>query len=384
MADNRFRFGIEHEVAFVRPLGGVAGGRRGAEFADFTNTRSGDLQAVVDALPVHLDDGLHVDVPKRKVGRWYVEGYDRYDEAGRFTGCDPKGIEIRTPVCGAVADALGALGEAAHRLRTAAGRCGLVPVTVGFNPVRARYTPAPPLNTWERTMRAACPEDRTAHLHMVTYGPDLNLSPAGMPGPALVDAGRKLTYYSPYLVPFSFSSPFFRSARWTGPSRRTHHRTGPRPAVLVYVGGPEDLVASEPSLTRPARIPSEVGRIEFKAFDPCPDLDLYGSLLALLKGLVLDGTLPGRRTVPDGPLHRMSARLGFHSPRIHEGARRVLAAAAQALGDDLDAARLEPLWSMHRARTTPADALLARYEATGDIVAALAAPAGVEARCVPS
>ncbi|MGH2689006.1 MAG: glutamate--cysteine ligase, partial [Actinomycetota bacterium] len=178
MADNRFRFGIEHEVAFVRlPVGaGSTGGHAGAEFADFTNTGAGDLQAVVDALPVHLDDGLHVDVVRRKVGRWYVEGYDRYDEAGRFTGCDPKGIEIRTPVCDTIGDAVATLRDAAGRLTAAASRRGLVPVTVGFNPVRAGYTPSPPLNPWETRRRAGCPEARTAHLHMVTYGPDLNLS----------------------------------------------------------------------------------------------------------------------------------------------------------------------------------------------------------------
>jgi hypothetical protein len=200
----------------------------------------------------------------------------------------------------------------------------------------------------------------------------------------VVDAGRKLTCYSPYLVPFSFGSPFFRNACWDGPSRRTHHRTGPRPAVLVFVEDPGDLLASDPSLTRRARTHSEAGRIEFKAFDPCEDADLYGSLLALLAGIVLDTTLPGRRTVPDAALHRTAARHGFRSPRIHAGAGRVLAAAARALGDDPDAARLEPLWAMHRDRTTPADALVARYARTGDILAALVAPAGAEPRCVPS
>jgi hypothetical protein len=376
--DGRFRFGIEHEVAFVRPLG------RAAEIADFTNTRFGDLQAVVDGLPVHHDAGLHVDLLKGKVGRWYVEGFDRYDEGGRYTGCDPKGIEIRTPVCSSIADAVGTLRDAAGRLASAAGERGLVPVTVGFNPVRAHYVPVPPLNPWEIARRACCPEEQTAHLHMVTYGPDLNISHAGMLVADLVDAGRKLTHYSPYLVPFSFSSPFFCNTLWSGLSRRTHYRTGRRPAALVFLDGQEGLVASRPSLTRTARIPSEVGRIEFKAFDPCADLDLYGSLLALLKGLVLDTTLPGRRTVPDTRLHRLSARLGFRSPHVFEGARRVLAAAGRALEGDPDVLRLEVLAAMHRARTTPADALIERYKETGDIVAALGAPAAAQPRCVRS
>lgn len=37
-----------------------------------------------------------------------------------------------------------------------------------------------------------------------------------------------------------------------------------------------------PSLTKPARLPAEVGRIEFKACDSCDDFALYAALLALL------------------------------------------------------------------------------------------------------
>jgi transposase InsO family protein len=45
-----------------------------------------------------------------------------------------------------------------------------------FNPVRSEYRIEPPLNAWEQAHRQDSPEERTAHLHMSTYGPDLNLS----------------------------------------------------------------------------------------------------------------------------------------------------------------------------------------------------------------
>ena len=54
-----------------------------------------------------------------------------------------------------------------------------------------------------------------------------------------------------------------------------------------------------------------MGRLEFKAFDSCPEPALYGELLSLLTGLVLDTTLAQRRTTPDAALHRHAARVGY-------------------------------------------------------------------------
>src|SRR5206468_3826234 len=99
------------------------------------------------------------------------------------------------------------------------------------------YRIEPPLNVWEKAHRQDSPEERTAHLHMSTYGPDLNLPCSALDEAALVDAGRKLTHYSPWLVPLSFSSPFRDGGPWGGLSARTAVRTGVRPAALVFLPG---------------------------------------------------------------------------------------------------------------------------------------------------
>ena len=258
---------------------------------------------MVDALPRDP-----ADYPQLRVGdqgikrkRWYVEGYERFDERGALLRCDPKGIEIRTRIhptsrrrwprwratsrCSP---------RAARPARPAAGRDRLQP-----DPLRLLRRP--PLNAWERAHRQDSPEERTAHLHMTTYGPDLNLSCAAL-GPAeLVDVGRKLTHYSPWLVPLSFSSPF-RDGHRLGRAVRAHrdpHRGPPGRAGLP--GRRPAAGRADPSLTQVARIPAEVGRIEFKAFDSCPDPTLYGELLSLLTGLVLDRTLPGPARPPRTP-----------------------------------------------------------------------------------
>jgi hypothetical protein len=359
-----FRYGIEHECALLRPDG---------TFADFTNTTFPELQAIVDALPEDPADlaDLRVGDVGIKRKRWYVEGYERFDEQGVLLRCDPKGLEIRTRIHGSVDAAVAALRADQARLDAAATARGLSTTAIGFNPVRSEYRVQPPFNAWERAHRLGSPEERTAHLHMTTYGPDLNLSWDGC-GPAeLVDAARKLTWYSPYLVPLSFSSPFRDGAPWGGLSARTYVRTGPRPAVLAFLGAGVPQVPADPSLTQPARLPAEVGRLEFKACDSCPDPELYGELLSLLTGLVLDDTLPGRRTTPDAGPHRRAARAGYADPELRAGGTAVLDAAAAAVADrPEDAARLASLRKRFEAGECPAVEMLARYEA-GEPVAGL-------------
>ena len=362
-----FRYGIEHECALLH-LDGT--------FADFTDTPFELLQAVVDELPTDP-----TDYPELRIGdqgikrkRWYIEGYERFGEDGALLRCDPKGIEIRTRIHSSVTEAVTALDEDLALLAVRARGHGLVPTAIGFNPLRSTYAILPPLNAWEQAHRQDSPEERTAHLHMTTYGPDLNLSCAELDPPGLVDVGRKLTHYSPWLVPLSFSAPFRDGRPWGGLSARTHVRTGRRPAVLVFLDADQPQLQSDPSLTQVARIPAEVGRIEFKAFDACPDPGLYGELLSLLTGLVLDRSLAGRRTTPDAAAHRHVAQHGLDDDAVHAATGELLAAATAALaGRPHDLARLDGLRARWARRECPATAMLAAYHA-GTPVAGLRRP----------
>lgn len=345
----RARYGIEHELAFRHPDG---------SFADFTNTPFDLLQGIVDALPEDPADypDLRIGDQGIKRKRWYVEGFERFGEAGELLRCDPKGIEVRTRIHDTVEAAVAALTADVAALERAARARGLEPWVTGFNPVRSSYPVVPPYNAWERAHRTGSPEERTAHLHMVTHGPDLNLSVEGLDGAALVEAGAKLTHYSPWIVPFSFSSPFRDGVVWGGLSARTAVRTGARPAAMVFLTpGSPHLRDTDPSLTQPARLAAEVGRIEFKACDACPDPTLYGELLSLLTGLVLDDTLPGRALVPDVTAHRYVAVDGLGDPDTHARAGELLTAAERALaGRPADLARLAALRGRWTRRECPA------------------------------
>ncbi|MBC3192906.1 glutamate--cysteine ligase [Pseudonocardia sp. C8] len=381
------RYGIEHELALLRADGALA---------DFASLTHAEVAAIVDELPDLPDTQTDLRIGDAGIRRkrWYAEGYERLDAHGELLRFVPKGIEIRTAVHDSAAAAEAALAADARTLATVAARHGLRPVAIGFHPVRSSYRLDPPPNAHERAVMAGSPEERTAHLHMVTWGPDLNLSfPESGTDPAvLADAAAKLTYYSPYLVPWSFSAPFRGGRPWGGLSARTSLRTGARPAALAYLEPGAPLLPSDPSLVRHAGIPGEIGRIEFKAFDAVAAVageepadgggtGLLGALLTLLTGLLRDDTLGGRRRTPDAAAHRRAALRGWADPGLRAGSLAVLGAAAAALaGEPAHEAALALLRDRLGRRDTPAGRMLARHRCGGGIVGVAPAAAGEPAQ----
>ncbi|MFM7559685.1 MAG: glutamate--cysteine ligase, partial [Cylindrospermopsis raciborskii] len=144
-------------------------------------------------------------------------------------------------------------------------------------------------------------------------------------------------------------------------------RTGKRSATLVFVENQQQLITSTPSLTKIARIPAEIGRIEFKAFDSCDDFAIYAGLLALLKGLILDTTLLDRAIIPDAKLHQISAKQGFDHEDIFNMANKLLTAAEEALINDSDVKFLDPLKQILLSRKTKSHQLIELWKSMGSI-----------------
>jgi len=360
-----FTFGIEHEVAFLN---------RDNQFADYCRPTSyNDFSAIIAQLPLYPGDypRLIIGDAGIRVKRWYLEGLERFDTEGHMLFCLSKGIEIRTTPHSTIQGAIDELTDSFVLLHKVALKANYTPVLISFNPYRTRFIADPPFNAYEEALLQLSPEDSSALLSMLTYGPDLSFSIQGWSNEALIDLGRKLTYYSPFIIPFSYSSPFYAGRAWDGLSVRTFLRTGLRPSVLVFLDPDAPMVESTPSLTKRARIPAEIGRIEFKACDACDDFHIYASLFALLKGLALDTTLPGRATVPDANLHKLSARYGFADPQIASTTRTLLQAAEQALSSDDDYHLLAPLQAMLEEYHPLAKKLTGSYQTTDSIVAAL-------------
>jgi hypothetical protein len=359
-----FCFGIEHEVAFLNHQG---------KFADFHNTKFADFQQIIDKLPIYPTDypQLRVGDAGIKKKRWYIEGFERFNESEEVIDCVAKGIEIRTTIHSSIQGAIDELTASFILLKEVAASFGFSPVLASFNPYTCVFKPQPPLNNFELKQLQAYPDEQTAHIYMVSYGPDLNISLANLSTEKLIDIGKKLTYYSPYIIPFSYSSPFYNGDLWEGLSVRTFIRTGKRSATLVFLEKTEELIKSVPSLTKIARIPSEVGRIEFKACDSCDNFAIYAGLLALLKGLVLDETLPGRAIIPDADLHQISAKYGFENEDIFVNTTKIFQSAEIALKDDPDIEFLTPLKVILSEQKTKSHELIKLFQNLGSIEATL-------------
>ena len=359
-----FTFGIEHEVAFLD---------RRHQFIDFTTASYTQFQHIIAGLPTYETDANQLVIGDAgiRVKRWYMEGVERFDEAGNLLTCLIKGLEIRTAPHDSIMGAIDELATSFRLLSCAVASEGFTPILTSFHPYRTEFIPDPPFNAYEEKLLHLSPEDLSALLSMLTYGPDLNISCSELDAAALIDIGRKFTYYSPYIVPFTFSSPFYAGTLWDGLSVRTFLRTGLRPAALVFLAHRSQLIESNPSHTKLARIPAEVGRIEFKACDSCDNFLIYAALLTLLKGLILDTTLTGRATIPDTDLHKLAARQGLANEQIATTTQEILHAVEAALTDDADLALLQPLQQMLTNKETPVRAQIEAFQATGSIEDAL-------------
>lgn len=329
-----FLYGIEYEVAFLNEKG---------DFADFMNTPFSDFQAIVDLLPMGKKNDLNIDKYGIKKKQFYVEGMERFDEKGQLMSLTAKGIEIRTHVHHNINDCIKDLSENYDLLCRVAKTKGLVPFPTSFNPNRSSFENNPPLNDFEKHYYRLDLARDTPFIYMLSFGPDLNLSVPSWSPEKAVNFGKKLIFYSPYLIPFSFSPCFYEGKLWQGKSIRTFFRNGDRQAVKIFVENADRMLDVNPNPIMVARQASEIGRIEFKAFDSCADFALYASFFALLKGLALDKSLKGRAIMPSKYLHKVAAKQGFGSKRIGSMSEKVLLAAEQALESAEEIALLMPL-----------------------------------------
>jgi hypothetical protein len=347
------KFGVEAEYGLVRPDG---------RFADFANTSFNEVRGLIAPLPDYRHPELRVGDAGIRVKNWYVEGDERFDREGRSTGMAVKGIEVRTPVSRTIGESMATLKRLRGMLEAALEARGWRLAAVGFNPCTAAYDPG--YSAWEREFHASHAEHALPEVSTLSYGPDLNFSRAGDTPEGAVAAVERLTYYSPWMVPFSFSAPFHGGALWEGLSYRTWRRTGPRPAALAHLAG-----GGGHRLVKAASPESQHLRIEFKAFDMVADDALMEELFRLVLGVALAdaGELPGRTDVPDAQMHKRAALSGFDDRQVREGAARVVEVAREALARAREADGLPLLEGMLEVRRTPAHGMRERFLAGGPL-----------------
>src|SRR5688572_16822616 len=264
-------FGLEFEYCLTKD--GV--------FCDYTNTDWLDVQKVVDKLPDYYDTSLRRGDMGIRQKRWYVDGDERFDEDGKFLSLSFKGIEARTPTYSSIEECLKGRLELKDVLEKEVNQAGYSLAVVSYNPFVKKYEPH--YNKYEISVHQK-ELDFATEISTLTYGPDLNFSFSGSSDEDIARIVDKLTYYSPYIVPLSFYSPFFDGKLSELHSVRTYYRTGQRLAVRGFVG---DKKSTDRDILMLARSDGEVGRIEFKSFDAATDPDLMRELFYLVVGIAL-------------------------------------------------------------------------------------------------
>lgn len=358
------RFGIEFEYLIVDADGPTRGRIR-----DYSNLDYTWISQVLADKPGRDDPALATGDLGIKAGYWYLEGDERFHADGSFSKLEVKGVEIRTPPENDVDAALDRLFAIEQVLAARLASQQLALGIVGFNPNHAVYDFDPPLNRWEVDLRDAQRSYDGSHISTLSYGPDINLSNAAWRTRDCIDIARKLNHYAPWIVPFSFSSPFHLGQAWNGPSKRSFERAALRPAVKIFLPPALALTwrAISP-LVHAARLPGEAGRIEFKAFDAFPRPELLRAGCHLLEGICLASDLHGRSESCDLSAYRSAARFGFTDESTRAKASALLHSAKQALlnhGRHGAAAALAPFEALLASRRTPADELLDAWRNDG-------------------
>lgn len=352
-----YKIGIEFEYALTDLNGKIL---------DFTNLDSKELIPLInESRARHTDSKLSSGDLGIKDGFWYLEGDERFDEQGNFTDLKIKGIEIRTPICDSIEKVVAKLSSLENELVEHLKKANLQLTIIGFNPKTKKYIFEPKLNNWELNMRNKFKEYDHAEISNLTYGPDINISSSSWDEKTSIDIAEKLNYYSPYIVPFSFSAPFYNGKLWEGYSKRTFERTGNRPAVKAYTTQNN----SHPLCWKTNNI-SENKRIEYKAFDAILTKNLLIGLCSLVLGVAL-ADLPGRSNLASKSLHEKAAKYAFSDSEIKQQSTILVNEASKSLKQNgliNEAESIKLLHQMLELNVVGSDKLIEQYNHDGTMV----------------
>ena len=302
-----FRIGIEQEFVFFNEAG---------EYVDADNTEYSLFRDIVDAFPAHRGDDRYLECKSLETApkRLYVEGFERHDAEGRLTETLPKALEIRTLPHSSVEAVVNEFRESYRQTMQLAGKHGLRPALVSYHPFKTSLDRFATLGEVERRVRGEARLD-LARRAMFTHGLHVNVSLDGLSKSQLQDRVHKICFYTPAIIPWSYSSPFYRGEVFEGLCSRNYYRASTRNMIDMN-----------------ERLGAYV--MEFRGFDACGDFRLLDAVLRLFCGILLDEELPGRTVQQDSERLMLSSLRGYSDRSIREECALVLNAARKALGGD--------------------------------------------------
>lgn len=321
-----FLFGIEHEIPLINTKG---------KFLDYRNLKFETLNKVIQKFPLYQNDYplLRIGDLGLKLKRLYIEGLEIFDSNGYLIKQHPKGLELRTKSFNNIEELFKNFLNDFNIAKKELIKFNLKPTFLSFNPYLKKINIKINLNKYEKKLRKEDSGRITAPFTLLTFGPDLNISNKELSQKEILNIVLKLNYYAPFIIPFTFSSPFYNGKLWGGYSIRTYFRSKLRPSAIGFVKD-DKLIAKYKNkwILNKNRINLESGRIEFKAVDNIWDINIYKGLLILIKGLILENKLKNKSENSDFKLMELSAQYGFDNSIIYDGAFEILNSAYNVLG----------------------------------------------------
>lgn len=337
------RAGIEQEFVFADASG---------RYLDADNTDYSLFAAIVDEFPVFEGDAAVFERKSLETcpKRCYVEGFERHDGNGNRVETLPKGLEIRTLPHSSVTGVIAEFKTSYAEVMRLARRRGLSPLLVSRHPFKTSLAFEQRLGAEERAVRSEA-ELALARRAMLSHGLHVTVSLDGGSAEGMQSLADKVNFYTPALIPWSFSSPFYAGKAFEGLCSRNYFRAESRRMAGV------EMRRGVPVL-------------EFRGFDACGDARLMEALLTLFCGFLLDDSLPGRAPRQDPARLKRSSLAGFAEPSLRDEGRAVLRAARSVLGGGGDSLAL--LESMLDSNDSYAARMKSRYAETGSVMESIA------------
>ncbi len=285
-------FGIEQEIVFKD---------KNNTFLDFDNTKYEDFIKIINRLPIYDSDNNYFECKSLEIypKRWYIEGIEIFDEYKNITSTIPKAIEIRTTPHKSINNLVKEFSDSFSLLRKEAKKEGFSPVLTSNNPFKDSLKKD--IKLPNRTEK----EKTIAKNSMTTFGMHINISIENFSRNELIELKKKINYYIPFIIPYSFSSGFSNNKKFDGLCYRNFIRAKNRELInLKRLKG--------------------IDILEFRAFDSSMSKNLLISLLYLMKGLILSPKLNKNLEKQDSDLIIRSSKFGFDDNLIKEEANKIL------------------------------------------------------------
>ncbi len=338
----KIKFGIEQEIILKNEKN---------QILDFSNSDYKQFKKIIDEFPYYKNDEtyFHIKSTEKRPKRCYIEGFELHDKKGNVVKTIPKGIEIRTTPHKNIEDLLLEYKNSIDTIKNIAGKYKLHPVFISYHPFRNRFYLEE--NIWEHEKKLRTPfEFELATKSMFTFGLHINFSNKNWEMSTLSEIVNKLNYYLPFIIPFSFSSPFFRGREFKGFCYRNFKRAEYTKLVEIREKNNERY-------------------IEFKAFDVVKDEKLLKGLIFLIKGLILDKNLKNRAKKQNINLIKKSSLYGFKEKVIKDEAYKILKIISQTLGEEQK--HIDILWEILETNKSPASLMKEKFKKSKDIITSI-------------